>query len=258
MRQTPAAAGLSVESLEGRRLLSAAVVDGMLVLVGTAGPDHIRAYESWDVVVPEVTGFVRRLPDGPFEYFAVPAESVHTIVIRAGAGDDRVDFASPLDPNSRPTRRPARVDAGIGNDDVGGTKQNDFILGGFGNDTIRGGDGNDWIDGGWGDDFLDGQNNNDVVSGGRGNDTVYGGLGDDRLFGGPGNDRVGARGRGPLSAEPGNDVLSGGSGDDWMIGGQGTDRISGGVGRDHFSVEDDDSEILDRTPDEPKDVPPGA
>ena len=108
MRRAPVAAALSVESLEERRLLSAAVVDGMLVVVGTAGPDHVRVYESFDVVVPEVTGFVRRLPDGPFESFAFPAESISTIVIRAGAGDDRVDFASPLDPNSRPTRRPPR------------------------------------------------------------------------------------------------------------------------------------------------------
>ena len=248
----------SVEALEQRRLLSATLVDGTLFVVGTAAQDGIHLNVFANEGGPSfIVGGVYPL-GGPGESIRFPAADVRSIVIRAGAGDDRVNFWVPLSPGSFPVRVPARIDAGIGNDEVYGTKQKDFILGGFGNDTIRGGDGNDWTDGGWGDDYLDGEGHNDVVSGGRGNDTVYGWWGDDRLFGGPGNDHVGFHGSGPQPAEPGNDVLSGGSGDDWMIGGPGTDRISGGVGRDHFSVEDDDGEILDRAADEPKDVPPGA
>jgi Ca2+-binding RTX toxin-like protein len=258
VRQTSPATHSPVEAVEERRLLSAAVVDGTLVVLGTAGPDVIHIEEYSDELVSRVVVYVSPLPDGQPESFKFPAADIHSIVVRAGAGDDVVNFISSRLPGHRGVQVPARIDAGIGDDEVNATRKNDFIVGGFGNDTIYGGDGNDWIDGGWGDDFLDGQGHNDVVSGGRGNDTVYGGWGDDRLFGGPGNDHVGFPGSGPLAAELGNDVLSGGSGDDWMVGGAGTDRISGGVGRDHFSLEDDDAEILDRTPDEPKDVPPGV
>ena len=248
------------ESLEARRLLSADVVNGTLMVVGTAGPDRIRVWEHREAKGRSIVGYIDALMLGrPPEVFGFPAEGIYSVLVRAGGGDDDVDLSdSPLDPISWPLSIPSRIDAGLGDDHVTGTRQKDFILGGFGNDTIRGNDGNDWIDGGWGNDFLNGDGDNDLVSGGRGNDTVYGGWGDDRLFGGPGNDHVGFNGVGPLPSEPGNDVLSGGSGEDWMVGGQGKDRIFGGTGRDHFSLEDDDSEMLDRTPDEPKDVPAGV
>ena len=109
--------------------------------------------------------------------------------------------------------------------------------GGAGNDTLRGGAAGDTLRGGDGDDFL------------------YGGEGDDTLAGGAGNDHVGYNGVGPTVSEPGNDVLTGGDGDDWMVGGQGADRITGGPGTDHFTLEDTDAEKLDRTADEPDDVP---
>jgi Ca2+-binding RTX toxin-like protein len=250
----------AVEILEQRRLLSADVVNGTLVVVGTAGPDRIGMWEAIRDKGPVIVGYVEPLMVGSApERFEIPAEGVQSVLVRAGAGDDEVDLSiAPMGPTTGPLSIPSRVDAGIGNDRVFGTVVKDFILGGFGNDQIDGENGNDWIDGGWGNDFLSGGRDNDVVSGGRGNDYVYGGEGDDRLYGGPGNDHVGFNGVGPLPSEPGNDVLSGGSGEDWMVGGQGKDRISGGTGRDHFSLEDDDSEMLDRTVDEPKDVPAGV
>ena len=249
-----------IEALERRQLLSADVVDGTLVVTGSAGPDRIRLYNDIGPDGPVIVVYIDRLLAGaPPEQYAVPADGVRSILVRAGAGDDDVDLVSaPTRPTSGPISLPTRIDAGLGDDRAAGGRGRDFIIGGFGEDRIYGHDGADWIDGGWGDDFLRGGGGNDYVSGGYGNDAVYGDMGDDRLSGGPGNDHVGFNGIGPLASEPGNDVLSGGSGEDCMVGGSGKDRILGGTGRDHWSLEDDDAEMLDRTPDEPKDVPVGV
>jgi Ca2+-binding RTX toxin-like protein len=249
-----------LDKLEPRRLFSATVVDGMLVVVGTNGPDRIVMWEDEGATGPVIVGFVDALLFGrPPETFEVPAEGVRSILVRALAGNDTVDlFDAPVGPSSNSTSLPSRIDAGLGKDVVTGGVGRDVIFGGFGNDRINGGRGNDWIDGGWGNDELHGGDGNDYVSGSYGDDDVTGDEGDDRLSGGAGNDHVGFNAVGPLVSEPGNDVLSGGPGEDWMVGGAGKDRIYGGTGRDHFSLEDDDSEMLDRTPDEPKDVPQGV
>ena len=249
-----------VEALESRRLLSVGVVDGTLVVVGSAGPDRIRLYDDVTDKGPVIVVIVERLLiGGAPEVHEVPSEGVRSVLVRAGAGDDEVDlFDAPTGPTSGPVSLPSRIDAGLGDDRVFGGRGRDFVVGGFGKDRIHGNDGGDWLDGGWGNDFLDGGRGNDYVFGSYGDDTVRGGEGDDRLSGGPGNDHVGFNGIGPLASEPGDDVLFGGSGEDWMVGGVGKDRISGGTGRDHWSLEDDDSEMLDRTPDEPKDVPIGV
>ena len=247
----------AIQSLELRRLFSAMVENGTLVVVGTNGPDRIRMWEDQRGAQVVIVGYIDALLLGrPAEGFEVPADGVRSVVVRALAGDDDVDLAdAPLGPTTGPISIPSRIDAGLGHDQVFGTGVRDFILGGFGNDRIQGYEGTDWIDGGWGNDFLSGGGGNDWVSGGRGNDTVHGNEGDDRLSGGPGDDHVGFNLGGPAGAEHGNDVLSGGSGEDWMLGGQGRDRIFGDAGRDHFSVIDDETEKLDRTADEPDDVP---
>jgi Ca2+-binding RTX toxin-like protein len=251
-----------IDSLEARRLLSAALVNGVLVVEGTSASDDIRVYRmpgptdapAYAVEIGPVNG------KGPTFFWTFPADQVASVVVRAGPGDDTVDlatatFALPALVGYGPVTVPDRVDGGLGNDTLYGGMSRSFLFGSFGSDQISGGGGNDWVDGGWGDDRLDGSAGGDYVSGGYGNDFVYGGEGDDRLFGGPGNDHVGYNGVGPTVSEPGNDLLVGGTGEDWMVGGQGTDRIYGGPGRDHFSLEDAEPEKLDRTPDEPNDVP---
>ena len=247
------------EPLESRRLLSAAIVDGALLVTGTSIGDRIRIYEQFaagGATTAYVVSIDQPLSPGPADEYTVPAEGVGRIVVRSLSGADFVDlFHVPTSPDARPLTAPSVVDAGIGNDIVYGGKGRDVVAGGFGNDVIAGGSGNDWIDGGWGDDRPYGELGNDFASGGRGNDLVTGQEGNDHLFGGPGNDTVGYRGVGPANSEEGDDYLSGGTGEDRMIGGYGTDRIYGGPGRDHWSREDDDSEMLDRTPDEPKDIP---
>jgi Ca2+-binding RTX toxin-like protein len=258
------------DELERRRLFSADVVNGMLVVVGTNGPDRITIWQDVGPSGPVIQVVADALLMGrPPETYQFPADGISMVVVRALAGDDAVNLfpapgaAAAAVPGAGPAIAsvagaisiPSRIDAGLGNDSVTGGNATDTILGGFGNDTISGGTGNDFILGGWGNDTLWGNAGNDFVSGNNGDDTVYGNEGDDHLYGGAGNDRVGLNGVGPQASEPGNDFLVGGPGEDRMVGGEGKDRIYGGTGRDHFSLQDDDSEMLDRTPDEPKDIP---
>ncbi|WP_347265912.1 hypothetical protein [Paracoccus sp. (in: a-proteobacteria)] len=82
---------------------------------------------------------------------------------------------------------------GAGNDDVVGTRYDDYIDGGIGNDTIRAGSGNDHIQSSTG---------NDLVYGGAGIDNIRWGLGDstwhdpgnDTIYGGGGQDVINAWG----------------------------------------------------------------
>ena len=91
--------------------------------------------------------------------------------IRAGAGDDVIDFTS------------NRYEY-IGN----GTT----IHGGDGNDIIWTGNGKNTIFGDKGNDQIIGGSNDDVIAGGAGNDTLHGGGGNDKFFFGGdfGNDTV--------------------------------------------------------------------
>ena len=253
------------ETLEPRRLLSATLTAGVLSVEGTAAADDIRVYFYRSEPGADAKYVVEvgpRFTKPPTRFWEFPAEDVRSVAVRAGAGDDVVDLAAATIPiplgafaDIGPVRVPTRVDAGLGGDVVYGGASRDMIFGGFGDDDVFGGAGDDWLDGGWGNDDLSGGNGNDYVSGSLGNDNVYGDVGNDRLTGGPGNDHVGRNGVGPMASEPGNDLLIGGTGEDWMVGGEGKDLIFGGPGRDHFSLEDAESEKLDRTPDEPNDVP---
>ena len=105
------------------------------------------------------------------------------------------------------------VNAGGGNDVIGGTQGNDIINGGGGDDTICG----------WGgDDIIDGDNGHDWVSGGDDVDEVDGSDGNDILYGNDGNDEI----------DGGNDddTLRGGDGTDWLRGGADDDLLHCGGG----------------------------
>lgn len=123
---------------------------------------------------------------------------------------------------------------------LGGTSENDTIVGGAGDDGIWGGNGDDRIEGGFGvdhvhggagndiitdsgtdigdADVLKGEAGDDVINGGMGLDLIFGGSGSDFLsggseakdiFGGEGNDFIRA-------ASGGGGVIFGNEGDDWM------------------------------------------
>ncbi|MDE1468214.1 calcium-binding protein [Aurantiacibacter sp. D1-12] len=154
-----------------------------------------------------------------------------------------------------------------GDDEILGSRADDFIDAGAGNDVIDGGDGNDTIDGrsgddqisgGYGDDVLrgwggsdtiwglwqrypNGANDDDLLYGENGNDLLKGGDGNDQLFGGSGNDNLrGEGGNDLLWGESGTDFLYGNDGDDQLIGGTGRDVMTGGLGSDVFIFSDGD------------------
>jgi Ca2+-binding RTX toxin-like protein len=114
------------------------------------------------------------------------------------------DVLSAVDP-----ARPYYINAGQGDDAVGGGQANDFLVGGAGNDSLAGGDGNDFLLGGAG---------GDVLSGGAGDDTAIINAstdGKDRINLGDGNDRVNVGAAGPgqvrltfTSSEVGNGAAS--------------------------------------------------
>ena len=253
------------EALEGRRLLSASVQDGVLLVEGTGGPERIRVWEFREGKL-EYTVLITPIPyAGTAEFHDIPGEGVRLVSVRALGGDDVVDVrSSPLDPGSFPLRLPTRVDGGVGNDTVYGSRARSFITGGFGNDAIYGSDADDWINGGWGNDTISGGSGNDVIFGDRGDDSLAGDFGNDRLSGGPGNDRLGRLPVGPLAGEVGNDFMNGGDGVDRIFGGVGTDRLFGGPGRDVWlegwspAEKDTPAERVDRTPDEPVEMIPAT
>ena len=250
--------------LEARRLMSAAVKDGVLTVEGSPLADAISIRQQPGPTDAPVYAVEIGPADGskrPTQIWFFPLDEVHSMIVRAGPGNDVVDLAlaTYAMPGSRfwqvvPVSVPTRIDASTGDDQVYGGTARDFIAGGFGKDRIDGGAGDDWIDGGRGDDVLHGNQGDDFVYGNSGDDVVGGDAGNDRLYGGTGNDFLGSLGFGPAPTEPGDDLLVGGPGEDRLVGGDGKDRLFGGAGRDHFSRADDESEMLDRTPDEPIDI----
>jgi Ca2+-binding RTX toxin-like protein len=128
------------------------------------------------------TGAVAIRPDGGGDLFLLdvhvnedvqrfPADDVRRIVIRGGAGDDRIDV-SPFSFSKPGPRTSVTIDGGDGNDTLtGGASVRNFIIGGRGNDTITGSAAPVRLVGGPGDDTVFARHNDgDLVIGGSGND----------------------------------------------------------------------------------------
>ncbi len=147
---------------------------------------------------------------------------------------------------------------------IGGSDDDDMVIGTSGAETLSGGLGNDTLDGREGGDRLFGGGGIDAVSyasaasavmvdianpqmntgdaagdrfysieivlGSDHDDILCGTEASDELRGGAGNDRLEGRG--------GNDWLQGGDGDDWLFGGDGRDLLDGGSGMDVASYSD--------------------
>jgi len=249
----------AIESLEPRRLLSVAVNDGVLTIVGTSEADDVVVTEHTVIGRPKVFVVSIRVigTTRPVESVMVPAEGVRAVSVFAGAGNDVVDLgkASPrvwaATESIKPVTVPAFVDGGLGNDQLFGGTARDRLTGSVGRDQLHGMGGSDTLIGGAGDDVLDGGDGNDLLHGNAGNDRINGGAGDDQLLGGDGDDLLGVTGTMlPLMQEPGNDLLVGGPGNDALTGGAGADRILGGAGADKFWNGDAPSEYLDLTPED--------
>src|SRR5436305_9968636 len=104
-----------IEALEERRLLSAAIVGGVLKVTGSAGNDVISLKKTTAGIVLTVNG----------KQQTFSARAVHTIRVDGGRGNDSIKDVVNLAAT---------------------------LLGGGGNDNIVGGAGKDSINGGVGDE----------------------------------------------------------------------------------------------------------
>ncbi len=158
-----------IESLELRSLLSAVLgADGVLTVTGTQGANFVNIGMDRDgkVVVAEAT-LVPPTATNPHPTLPPPtitkftAADVHSILVNAGAGPDRVLVGPHLQINAV----------------LNGEDGNDLLVGGAGDDTVNGGGGNDQIVGGRGADALNGDAGDDMINAADagGIDTVNGG-----------------------------------------------------------------------------------
>jgi hypothetical protein len=204
---------LSVESLEGRIVLAAAIgydrASRTVSIVGSEGNDSAQVRQQGANLVVSLNSAAGRFSR------TVPAAQVSRVVFTGLAGNDTF---------TNQTGIASRADGGAGADILRGGRGVDQLRGGDDNDQLFGGEGNDTLDGGTGNDAAWGGAGNDQVMGGDGNDNVNGDAGNDSLWGGLGNDG--------LSGGAGNDGLQGEKGNDWFDGGTGKDNIVGGVGMD--------------------------
>jgi len=151
---------VGMEALEGRQLLSASIVKGVLRVSGAGGNDDIRIQKSGTSIQVAINGVAQTFKGG----------AVKRIRVLAGAGDDSV-FVGPAISSS--------LSGGPGNDTLIGGKANDTLLGGDGDDSLDGRGGNDSILGGDGRDNLSGGGGNDLLNGEAGHDSISGGKGTD-------------------------------------------------------------------------------
>src|SRR5688500_1076027 len=82
--------------LESRRLLSATLVDGTVVVLGTPMSDDIRVYRrpgpsDAPVYAVEIGPLDGRRPTQVWEF---PLRQVNSVLVRAGSGDDLVDLVA--------------------------------------------------------------------------------------------------------------------------------------------------------------------
>jgi Ca2+-binding RTX toxin-like protein len=151
--------------------VTAGIVNGVLRVTGSSGPDIIRLRALGDRVL--ITGVAQGFARSAFS----------RIEIAGLAGDDTLDAsASPV---------PVTLDGGDGRDSLLGGAAVDLLLGGGGDDTLFGGRGADTLRGGDGNDYLNGGPGGDQLFGEAGNDQVFAvDAARDTIDGGGGFDRV--------------------------------------------------------------------
>ncbi len=191
-----------LESLEGRRLMSAGLTFAGGVLTVTGSP---TAGSNLNVTYSASAGTITGSYNG--KLLVEPTASVKGLSIVGGSGADYI-----------------HVDSTI--------MVPETIASGDGNDTVQGGGGTTTVTIGNGNTYYQGRGTSHVVAG-NGNDTLQGGGGNDTLIAGNGNDLInGGNGDDSLVAGNGNDSISGTSGNDTIIAGNGNDTLDGGLGND--------------------------
>jgi Ca2+-binding RTX toxin-like protein len=239
-----------LECLQGRLLLSgtsAVAPVGLYTVEGTGGGDLIVISYSNGELIQSVNGVVQN----------IDASQIDSLLVNAGDGRDSVRIMEGL-PLSIAT---ITVDAGAGDDRVGGSMRDELIYGMDGDDRLHGGEGNDTIYGGAGRDHIFAEDGDDRVKGGAHNDRIFGNDGEDFLYGdgghdyidngqnadhtwgGAGNDYLTSTGRGRnwfwgddgddhIYSGPAPDMVFGGAGNDLLETGQSVDSVWGEAGND--------------------------
>jgi Ca2+-binding RTX toxin-like protein len=160
-----------LEGLEERRVMSANLVGGNIVITQSNGNDTATVTQTTGIFglqfikVQETIGGVTQSPKS----FFAPLVTGR-IVYFGNGGDDVFDNLTSIK---------CTAFGGAGNDILRGGHNDDILIGGDGNDQIFAREGNDYLYGG---------NGNDILRGGQGDDHLYGGAGFDDMFGALGND----------------------------------------------------------------------
>ncbi|MFT3786287.1 MAG: calcium-binding protein [Tepidisphaeraceae bacterium] len=179
-----------LQQMEGRTLLAASMIDGVLMVAGGAGPDTIQVEATvtrgsllvyaqsysirYDVRLNGRSVWTRSI-DFDGQHNARPgSEPIPRLYVDGLGGDDVLDVSAY--PGS------ATVVGGAGNDRIHGSPyESSAVLGGRGNDTLSGSVvGGTYYDGGPGDDTITWQPG-DIVHGGTGHDRAEGPLGRDDI-----------------------------------------------------------------------------
>jgi Ca2+-binding RTX toxin-like protein len=252
------------DSLEARRLLSVAMENGRLHIVGTERDDRIIVQISGGgpVLAPSVPkpATLAVTINGAAKKFALA--DIKSVFIEGLGGDDRVVYGrdyvnrgeafldGPGDPD-------ALISGGNGDDTIIGGGASDVLVGGSGNDLLLGRGGADRLEGGDGNDTLQGGDDADDLRGGRGIDAVdysdrslavrvtLDDINDDgpkvefgSIFYGGRFDREGDNAHSDIEqiwGSNGNDTLTGNNGPNTILGGGGNDRLYGLAGQDLLS-----------------------
>ena len=224
-------ASATLETLEGRTLLSAALIGNTLTVVGDERANCIVITASYTTVKTPF-GLTLSVPylnvaENGRQTYSGNEWNISAISVDARGGGDTISLASDI-------TLPATLNGGAGNDSITGGGGDDTIYGVGGYNTLNGGPGNDtinagdvgYVNGGPGDDLIYGGYGNDTLCGNDDNDTIFGREGNDSIYGGPGNDA--------LRGGAGDDKLYGEAGNDGLFGGGDTDTLTGGAGNDRF------------------------
>jgi Ca2+-binding RTX toxin-like protein len=226
-----------VESLEGRRLMSAslAALHGHTLFItgsGRGSNDIIvyRATTDGTIAVGVSVTDARTGATTNTSYSFAEAD-VGRVFVKGGKFDDTIVVGRA----DADWKVPVIVVAGRGTNDITTGGGDDVILTGDGNDTVDAGDGDNLVKTGNGDDTVTTGAGADRISTNAGNDHISSGGGDDLLFSGKGDDTV--------DAGDGNDEVHGGLGNDVIHGGAGNDVLWGGLGDDVIYGEGGDDKL---------------
>ena len=187
---------MRLDPLEPRRLLSADLINGLLLVKGTANPDQISASlhsHQFRVTINNTTK-------------SFPAPKVDELKIRGFAGSDTISLSGRINisasiigdrGNDRLSGSDGRelFDGGGWADEIFGGGGQDKLFGNIGNDTLHGGDADDFLSGDAGNDSLLGDGGQDLLTGDEGGDTLFDHSGNDTLWGMEGNDRLDTKDR---------------------------------------------------------------